>query len=328
MPRLAVLALLPVFLLTGCGYIGSPLPPLANIPARVGDIAAVQREGRIIVRFTIPTVTTEGFPIRGIPTLDLRIGSVTVNPFRGDLWAEQARQIPEAPVDKGAATYAIPSAEWTGKDVTIAVRVIGENGKHSEWSNFLNLQIVSPPEKPANLKAESTAAGVKLTWDGAPGDFRVFRHAADEKTFGRIAEAAQNTFTDTTTEYGKLYTYVVQRIVKLAGGHEAESEPSTEAQITPVDVFPPATPAGLRAVPAPASVELSWERNTEPDLAAYRIYRAAPGGDFERIAEVTQIPSYSDHAVEHGKTYRYAVTAVDQTGNESARSAAVEASVL
>ena len=31
-------------LTTGCGYTGDPLPPLANIPARVLDLAAVQRE--------------------------------------------------------------------------------------------------------------------------------------------------------------------------------------------------------------------------------------------------------------------------------------------
>ena len=33
-----------------------------------------------------------------------------------------------------------------------------------------------------------------------------------------------------------------------------------------------------------------------------------------------------DRSAEHGKTYRYQVTALDQTGNESARSAAVEVS--
>jgi fibronectin type 3 domain-containing protein len=83
-------------------------------------------------------------------------------------------------------------------------------------------------------------------------------------------------------------------------------------------------PGGLHAAAAPNSIELAWERNTEPDLAGYRLYRAAADGAFEKIAEVSQVPSYSDHKVEHGKTYRYAVSAVDQSGNESARSAVVE----
>ena len=50
-------------------------------------------------------------------------------------------------------------------------------------------------------------------------------------------------------------------------------------------------------------------------------------GAFEKAAEVGRIPTWSDRAVERGKTYRYAVTAFDQAGNESARSAIAEAAV-
>jgi fibronectin type 3 domain-containing protein len=37
-----------------------------------------------------------------------------------------------------------------------------------------------------------------------------------------------------------------------------------------------------------------------------------------------EAPAASDRGIETGRRYRYAVTAVDQKGNESARSAAVE----
>ena len=40
---------------------------------------------------------------------------------------------------------------------------------------------------------------------------------------------------------------------------------------------------------------------------------------------MNEIPTYSDRAVERGKTYRYMVTAMDKSGNESGRSAAVQA---
>jgi fibronectin type 3 domain-containing protein len=36
-------------------------------------------------------------------------------------------------------------------------------------------------------------------------------------------------------------------------------------------------------------------------------------------------PAYGDRQVEAGKRYRYTVSSVDQAGNESARSEAVEA---
>jgi fibronectin type 3 domain-containing protein len=36
------------------------------------------------------------------------------------------------------------------------------------------------------------------------------------------------------------------------------------------------------------------------------------------------LPTYSDRNVQHGKTYRYAVSAVDQKNNESAKSMVAE----
>ena len=60
-------------------------------------------------------------------------------------------------------------------------------------------------------------------------------------------------------------------------------------------------------------------------MAGYRVYRAGPGGEFEKIADVGQAPAYSDRTAESGKMYRYAVSAVDQAGNEGVRSVIVEA---
>jgi len=306
--------------LSGCAYIGSPLPPLVNIPARVTDLAAVQRASRIIVHYSPPIVTTEGVTIKSPLQLDLRIGPADGKP-------DEFKTLPEGEIVKGLVTQELPIAEFIGKDAAIVVRSIGANGKRSAWSDSVNLPIVAAPRQPGALKVEATAEGVRLTWEGPAGDFRIFRQTGDDKSFPRLADAQQPNFTDHTAEFGKHYTYMVQRIVKLAGGKEAESETSAERGITPEDTFPPAVPAGLHASAAPESVELTWEQNTEPDLAGYRIYRAPPDGAFAKIAEVTQVPTYSDHAVEHGKTYRYAISAFDQAGNESARSASVEASV-
>jgi fibronectin type 3 domain-containing protein len=116
----------------------------------------------------------------------------------------------------------------------------------------------------------------------------------------------------------------VQTIVPLTNKGEAESE-LTQAKITP-EVPPPPAPTDLVAVPAPNSIELTWEASTG-DVAGYRIYRASAAGDFENIADVNTIPTYSDHGVEHGKTYRYAVTALDQAGREGPRSAIKEVSM-
>ena len=70
-------------------------------------------------------------------------------------------------------------------------------------------------------------------------------------------------------------------------------------------------------------MELAWDRDTEPDLKGYRIYRSENGG-FQPLGGIVETPSFSDKSVQSGKKYRYAVSAIDQTGNESAKSEAVE----
>ena len=313
-------AALAAALLTSCGYIGDPLPPLANVPTSVTDLAAIQRGAFVIAHFTVPQVTTELRPIPQPLTFDLRIGAAA-EPFDSNEWAAHARHIPAPEITGTLATYKIPAAGWTGKDAILAVRITAANGKQTAWSNFVVVPVIAPPAKPEAVTAISTAQGVRLTWRGA-GDFRILRKN-ESGEFVQVAEARAPEWTDTTTEFGKRYTYAVQAIVK-AGDKQAESEVSEEASITPVDTFPPAVPAGLRADPAPMSIELAWNRNTEPDLAGYRIYRAVGNGALEKLAESSQVPAYSDRAVEHGKTYRYAIASVDRAGNESARSGIVE----
>jgi hypothetical protein len=326
-PRPWIFGVWPValcLLTAGCGYIGDPLPPLANIPAAVTDLAAVQRGARIILHFTPPELTTEGRDVKQPLAFDLRVGTAVV-PFTAEAWALHATHLPAPPVKNGLAEIEIPSQAWTGQDVTLGVRSIGPNHKPSGWSNFVDLTVVAPPQRPTDLKPEATANGVRLTWQGDGGDFLVLRRAGDETDFSQVGEVHEPQYLDRTAEFGKPYHYLVQRIVMLPNNRFAQSELSPEVSITPIDIFPPGAPTGLHAVPAPGSIELAWDQNPESDVAGYHIYRAAPGGAFVRLTETGPVPAYSDHLVESGKTYRYTVAAVDRAGNESARSPEAEA---
>jgi fibronectin type 3 domain-containing protein len=302
--------------------VGEPLPPLANVPAKVTNLAAVQRGSTIIAQFSAPLLTTEEKPIPRPMKLDLRVGPS--EPFQESEWAAHAEPIPPAPIRNGIARYEIPSAEWVGKDVVVGVRVVGGNGKTSAWSNFVALPVVMPPEKPVVAEPEATAKGVKLTWRAKGPQFRVFRKPEGTEEFTLAATVDHADWIDPDAEFGKRTTYLVQSVVKLNGTQSVESELSNEVSINPVDTFPPAPPVELHATAGPASVELSWEPNAEPDLAGYRVYRSVGGGAFEKIADLSAIPSYSDKAVERGKAYRYAITAIDKAGNESGRSAVAE----
>jgi len=305
----------------GCGYIGEPLPPLANVPERVNDLTAIQQDSRIMVRFTIPRLTTEGAAIKPPLQLDLRVGPGP-EPFQQEAWEASARKVMPASFSGETAAYEIPSTEWIGKDVIISARTIGSNGKASGWSKLVLLPVIAPPDRPMDLRLANTEQGIRLSWQARGSEFRVFRRIGDGPVMP-LADVPESPWTDDSTQFGQRYSYRVQTIVKLGDNREAESEVSPEQSLTPVDTFPPAAPAGLRLALAPSSIEVSWEPNTEADLAGYRVYRAIAQGPFEKIAEA-DIPAYSDQQVEHGKAYRYEITAIDRTGNESGHSTPAE----
>ncbi|MGQ0557736.1 MAG: BACON domain-containing protein [Nitrospiraceae bacterium] len=81
--------------------------------------------------------------------------------------------------------------------------------------------------------------------------------------------------------------------------------------------------------PASSSVMLTWNANTESDLAGYKVYRANSSGAYG--APIAAIPgnttSYIVTGLQFNATYFFVVTAYDIAGNESAYSNEVSKSV-
>lgn len=317
-PRLRALLCLsaPALLLCGCGYVAEPLPPLMNIPGRGENLTAIQRGGNIIAHVTLPVYTTEGGLIKQSLRLDLRIGPKSSGPFLGDAWAAGAKPIGGGTTANNIAEYRIPAAEWIGKQVQIAVKVVGANGRDAGWSVPVALTVVAPLEQPRDLIAEAAPQGVRLTWHGAGNTFAVLRRGPDEQDYRALGQSTAAEYIDATAEFGKQYSYVVQSVAK-AGDGEAQSDLSNEVTFVPVDTFAAAAPSGLTAVPSTSSIELLWERNTELGIAGYRVYRAIGNGPLELLADGQVLPAYSDRKIEPGKTYRYAVSAIKSNKIES-----------
>jgi hypothetical protein len=84
------------------------------------------------------------------------------------------------------------------------------------------------------------------------------------------------------------------------------------------DLVPPAAPQAVSTVTGDDRVTLTWVRNTEADLAGYRVYRGTTGydGPFNPLG-TTDDPTWVDDTVNNGTTYYYAVAAYDLAGNES-----------
>ena len=82
--------------------------------------------------------------------------------------------------------------------------------------------------------------------------------------------------------------------------------------------------------PSSSSVTLTWNANTESDLAGYKVYRATASGAYGApIATVLRtVTTYQATGLQFGTTYFFVVTAFDIAGNESAYSNEVSKSIF
>lgn len=318
-------AFLPCFLLN-CGYVGPIAPPSPQIPSPVNNLTVVERDNQLFITFTTPSHTTDALPIQRFSDVDLRIGP-NVTPFDFERWAASAKRydspLPENGDDDSddphsiPVTVKIPVSEWEGKRVDVAVRTSVRKGEHySQWSNRVSLEVI-PPLLPPQVKFEATREGYKLTWleKVAGARYDVLRQSPGEKALATVGVAEKPEYVDTTSQWDTPYTYEV-----IARKGTAESLPSDPVKANHPDTFAPSVPTSIVVLAGPDSVEVTWARSPEADTKGYYVYRSTNGSPFERQGDLVMIPTFSDHKVEHGKTYRYAISAVDQKSNISEKS--------
>ena len=110
----------------------------------------------------------------------------------------------------------------------------------------------------------------------------------------------------------------------VTGKIYARAKPQAKPAKPPRDTTPPGVPTFLQAAAVSSSqIDLTWTANTEADLSYYNVYRStASAGTYGKIglAPKGTPPGYSDTGLLSSTTYWYKVTAVDTSGNESAKS--------
>lgn len=218
------------------------------------------------------------------------------------------------------------------------------------WRLYLDGQLDRTLMLPTALSPRSdsiqrTAVGSALNSSGTAAGF--FKGKIDEARVWNVARTATQIAQTVGQELSGVQNGLLARfgfnegtgtaVDNSAGSPDGVRRPSvagpawvTGYAFAPVDVVPPAAPAGLAAVAAPGSVALSWSANTEPDLAGYRVYRSGTlpvttaGGPVSGAALVTAT-SFTDTGLPNGTVVHYALAAVDASGNSSPLSAPVSA---
>jgi hypothetical protein len=234
--------------------------------------------------------------------------------------------------------------------VHYAVETLNARGRSAGLSNQVQVPLAPTLPPPTDLSAKVTAEGVVLTFTSILHEppapelhyiCRVYREEQGSATPVPLGDlqpgtSPQTQFLDRSLEWQKTYRYWVTVVTQVQrnGRTEGQVEGDNSAPVTVFanDIFPPAVPGGLQAVFSSVGqqpfVDLTWAPNTDSDLAGYNVYRRENNGPWTRInSALISTPAYRDGNVAAGRTYFYAITAVDVHGNESARSPETEEAV-
>lgn len=343
------LGLLPL-MFSACATIAPPQPPSLALPKPPSDLRATRKGGRVILSWTIPSLTTDRQSIRSVGPTHICRAIETASQNCGTPVGELAAANPipaNSSKEKTTASYTdVLPAELERTSVTdsatYAIEVFNREGRSAGLSNRIRVPLFPTLPAPASFKAALTNQGIVLSWNGTsalalPGVryvYRLYRRMQGDAQWTLVKEIPVLdervvSLTDSTIEWEKTYEYRAEAVTLIAEPGKAdiqlEGDDTPVATILAHDIFPPAVPSGLQAVfSGPGQkpfVDLVWTPVADIDLAGYDVYRHEAGTSAVRINhEVITTPSYRDATVEPGKQYYYSVSSVDGRGNESQRS--------
>ena len=359
-PRLTVLivAATVASLVAGCASPGPPRPPSLHLSDIPTDLTAQRVGDSVLLHWTTPSRTTDGFNVPAPLIAEICRETAAVSPASNPSAKPTCTTVARVAVTPGPSSGAdlLPAALTTDPAtvLTYRVRILNPEGRSAGLSKPVIAASGTIPPPVTGLHATATRDGALLQWQPTPDPSVVeFNRSLVSTTkpkpqpakaanpLAPPAETAEVRIRtgdhasspdpggtlDRNARRGETYTYQAQRIrtVTLNGkSFELRSEPSSPITVALSDTFAPAVPTGLAAIPGGTTttptIDLSWQANTESDLTGYNVYRKT-NGSFQRVNTAPTLgPAFSDTTVATGTTYTYRVTAVDNSGNESAPS--------
>ncbi len=209
-----LLAVSATVVLAGCATIGPPRPPSLELPKPPSDLRAVRKGDRVILSWTVPSVTTDRQTIRnlgatricrGLETKLMQCGAPvgeavaqknSGSPQPGSTQSNSAQSNSTHPKpaqiskQKVAGSYTDSLSTQLESDnpadfVTYAVEVLNADGRTAGLSNQVRVSLGRTLPPPRDFAARVTGQGVVLTWscDFPPADstkpvgrvYRVYR---------------------------------------------------------------------------------------------------------------------------------------------------------
>lgn len=333
--------------LLGCGTVGAPQPPSANIPLAVTDLQATRKGDAVTLSWTAPQETTDGALVHRSGKMIVR-RTITENPSAavvGEVPLPLAHKSQEPQVENIKDSLTPLLSSDSGDFATYTVEAMSVVGKSAGASNAVTVPLVPVPPAPKDLQARVVAEGVSISWNqtwppqnrtglAVQYAYRIMRQQEGSNQQPVVvkqlnAGSSAALVIDSGIEWEKQYKYWVTPLTTWRIGDqqkgEVEGEDSSPVPVFTRDVFPPAVPSGLQAIFSQVGqntfIDLTWVPNSDSDLAGYNVYRHTENAQPVRINNgLIKTPSFRDPAVQPGTKYFYSVSAVDLRNNESAKS--------
>jgi hypothetical protein len=292
---------------SSCGKVGDVQAPFVRIPEAVKDLSASQSGYSIVLTWTNPS-----------HNIDL---SEATDLAHVQILSEAERLATENVSGAGKPqTYSIPVTRGSDTARTYSVIIETTRGKKSKVSNTVEITPVVVPGKISNLRAIVDQRRIALTWD-KPLDHPELADGYIVTRSDRPAEpesVSDLRFDDTRFQKGTSVTFQVTAIRRI--GYRVVSGTGAESkEVLIVDKTPPQTPSGFDVLQSDNTAFVTWEANTETDLIGYHVFRAERmDGPFKLVSPgVIKSNQFTDPEYKSGMYY--AISAIDEDGNESPR---------
>ncbi|MCX8174033.1 MAG: fibronectin type III domain-containing protein [Thermoplasmata archaeon] len=181
----------------------------------------------------------------------------------------------------------------------------------------LNLGTV--PSPPRNLAANPGHGKIFLQWEVPASDggsaitgYKVYRGTVSGSLTYLTTVGNQLNYTDTGVTVGTTYYYAVSAVNAIG-----ESQKSNEASATPLAPSVPSVPRNFSVISSFDNVTLGWAPPLDDGgtpVTGYRLYKGNISTNLTLYAEIGNNLSYKDTNVTVGKTYYYALSAVNNIG--------------
>lgn len=343
----------------GCGKKGSLLPPLIRTPQKVEAVSLFQRGDKIYVGWKNPVTYVDGATLDAVAEVQIWVleqpKDLTISSEDPGNAFEAKAQLAAA-IERGALIayrkkkntdaggfsypYSLAGKKIGATKFVFAVRVKDRRSHESAFSPTAEIEPKTGPLPPQSFELRLVEDKIGLVWlapaanidKSAPplvAGYNIYKESNDGLVkLVNSSLVRELKFEDVEFEYGLPLTYFVRSSATETPPY-LESEDSEHREIVPRDVFPPAAPTGLVPVAGRGFIALSWEANREKDFAGYKVWRRVDGRAEETLLtpELIVENAYTDATIEKGRRYRYAISSVDRSGNESPRTEAVADSV-